>query len=355
MESSKEVVGDNSPAPFRLFAERYTLLGVSVIPCKGPNGKIPAVKWGEYQKRLPTETELAQWVKLFPGANIGIVTGGLSGLTVIDSDNPELKLSELFTLFGETPLVAFTPRGGYHLYYRYNGERNTPPKNIIKVDVRGEGGFIIAPPSRNPQSRRSYSFVEGDISDIEGLPFIKTDTLETSTLDLTMYKEGERNRALFSYLVAKAQECDSTDNLGLIAHEFNATRLMPPLSEEEVSNTIKSVWSYKKRGKLFTKGQQSISYPIDRLRQLMFEHPRSMVLYADLIACHKGVRSQFAIVLEGYAQRSGWDVKTIRQEIKLLVQFSLIRIAHKGGSCPGDATLYEFTERGKISPLYNLT
>ena len=58
----------------------------SVIPV-GKNKK-SLIKWEEYQKRLPTEQEIIDWWAKFPEANVGIVTGLISGLVVIDIDDP---------------------------------------------------------------------------------------------------------------------------------------------------------------------------------------------------------------------------------------------------------------------------
>lgn len=102
------------------------------------------------------------------------------------------------------------------------------------------------------------------------------------------------------------------------------------------------MWGYKEKGKLFLKGQQTIPYPIHKVGSIMFKHPRAATLYADLIACHKGIHERFAIGQKAYAKRSGWDEKTVRELINLLVNESLLKIVYKGGKHPGDANLYEF-------------
>ena len=51
---------------------------LSVIPLR-PHDKIPAVKWDSYQVKPPTPAELARWWADQPAANVGIVTGGVSG------------------------------------------------------------------------------------------------------------------------------------------------------------------------------------------------------------------------------------------------------------------------------------
>jgi len=64
----------------------YCKRGYSVIPIK-PKGKKPLVEWTEYQTRIATEKKMKKWWKKWPDANVGIVTGNISGLVVIDCDS----------------------------------------------------------------------------------------------------------------------------------------------------------------------------------------------------------------------------------------------------------------------------
>jgi hypothetical protein len=57
----------------------------SVIPMRARD-KRPLIKWLEYQQRLATEDEINEWYQLWPSANVGIVTGAISGLVVLDID-----------------------------------------------------------------------------------------------------------------------------------------------------------------------------------------------------------------------------------------------------------------------------
>ena len=61
--------------------------GWSIIPLRA-RSKVPAVKWEPYQRRLATLEELETWFTR-PGSNVGIVTGTISGIFVVDCDSPE--------------------------------------------------------------------------------------------------------------------------------------------------------------------------------------------------------------------------------------------------------------------------
>ena len=62
-------------------------LNYSVIPV-GPNKK-PLVEWKEYQEILPSPGEIREWWLKYPEANIGVVTGKVSNIVVVDIDSDD--------------------------------------------------------------------------------------------------------------------------------------------------------------------------------------------------------------------------------------------------------------------------
>jgi hypothetical protein len=133
---------------------------LSVIPVPRPrvgvstgspgDGKVPALAWREFQTRLPTEAEIRTW---FGGApmNIAVVTGEVSNVIVVDADSPE-SLRVIVRQLPYTPWQTQTGRG-FHLWYRHPGVRVANRARIatregrLAIDVRGDGGFVIAPGS----------------------------------------------------------------------------------------------------------------------------------------------------------------------------------------------------------------
>ena len=121
----------------------YAGRGFSVIPVRG---KKPIVKWEQYQKQRADTSQIRRWWKQHPDAGIGIVTGAISQLYVVDADGPAgIKwIAENTTL---KPTVK-SPRKGYHYYTSGgNGLRNATGF-LPELDFRGEGGYIVAPPTR---------------------------------------------------------------------------------------------------------------------------------------------------------------------------------------------------------------
>ena len=84
-----------------------------MIPAQ-PGGKRPLVPWIEYQSRRPTEEEICRWWQQYPNANIGIVTGKISGIVVIDLDLDKDDNENGARIYGQAPtdLIVKAGRGG---------------------------------------------------------------------------------------------------------------------------------------------------------------------------------------------------------------------------------------------------
>jgi P4 family phage/plasmid primase-like protien len=139
-------VDDTDAVQSKARFSQLAQFGLSVFPI--PAGrKRPANKWSEWQQRRASPPELALWDQ--GQSNIGIVTGTVSGVDVLDFDNLEtFELAKKRGLIGET-WMARTPRG-VHVYFRHQpGIRNSAGKveGLEGLDVRGEGGFVVAPGS----------------------------------------------------------------------------------------------------------------------------------------------------------------------------------------------------------------
>jgi hypothetical protein len=131
----------------------YRSLGWSVIPL-AEGTKIPPKGFSPipYREKLASEGEIKSWWSGHPDYNIGIVTGKLSNLFVVDIDTDEGK-KNIYDLIPEdiaTPKTS-TPRGGQHLYFKYpiNHNLTIGAGNIPGSDFRGEGGYVVAPPSKD--------------------------------------------------------------------------------------------------------------------------------------------------------------------------------------------------------------
>ena len=136
----------------------YAGLGLSVIPVN-PSTKTPFVSWRNHQAERAELSTIRSWWQQFPEAGVGIVTGPVSDLLVVDIDTKDRQVLEGRHL-PVTPIAA-TPRGE-HRYFRYpRGSRIPSSVNLLpSVDMRADGGYVIAPPSQNGD-RKKYQWVDG--------------------------------------------------------------------------------------------------------------------------------------------------------------------------------------------------
>lgn len=121
-------------------ALNYLNHNISIIPV-GKN-KIPLISWKVYQQKRATEDEVNEWFKKFPDMQIGIVTGEISNLTVVDIEHGGDS-----SFLPQNTSIVKTGGGGWHYYFKYEpGTYNTARTRPL-VDTRSEGGYVIAPPS----------------------------------------------------------------------------------------------------------------------------------------------------------------------------------------------------------------
>jgi hypothetical protein len=129
----------------------YAQRGWLVFPCE-PGGKRPLTVHGLLDASSDP-AQLDRWAEQWPRANIGLRTGRESGLIVLDVDGDDgaESLRRLESANDPLPrtLSIVTPRGGAHYYFAHPGGeiRNSAGLLGAGLDVRGDGGYVIAPPS----------------------------------------------------------------------------------------------------------------------------------------------------------------------------------------------------------------
>lgn len=134
----------------------YLNRGFSIMPLS--KDKRPLLKtWKQFQTTHPSNTIVKYWWTQSPDANVGIITGRLSNLTVIDVDGNKGGFESLKKLGISSQFVVVTGNG-LHLYFQFNEKMKTWKekwkKELPGLDVRSEGGYVMAPPSIHPNGRR---------------------------------------------------------------------------------------------------------------------------------------------------------------------------------------------------------
>lgn len=141
----------------------YARRSIPVFPCQ-PGGKRP-LTYNGFWEATTDPCRIKAWWRRWPSANIGITTGKKSGLLVLDVDPRGGGPESLAVLEGQSGTVPHTARsrtggGGVHVFFRY------PPREEVRnsagwlgpgLDVRGEGGYVVVPPSK---TQRPYEWID---------------------------------------------------------------------------------------------------------------------------------------------------------------------------------------------------
>ena len=139
---------DTTLSPLGQAALNYLHAGFSVVPLRA-GCKAPAlVKWEPFQSEKATEEQVLDWWTSWPSANIGVVTGRISNVSVIDVDGPTGIESFYQHLLGHIPKTRThsTPHGK-HVLLEYHPDLKQGAGHLPGIDVRNDGGYIVAPPS----------------------------------------------------------------------------------------------------------------------------------------------------------------------------------------------------------------
>ena len=144
--------------------------GYTVIPCL--SDKRPCISWKDVT--TTDEAQIREWAKSYSQPVAGVLTGSRSGVWVVDVDVPKKDgdddgrktLDSLLKVHGSLPetFTVETPSGGLHLYFKMpkDGDvRNSVKQAAPGIDVRGTGGYVIAPGSTLPDGRQ-YRIVSNE-------------------------------------------------------------------------------------------------------------------------------------------------------------------------------------------------
>lgn len=276
-------------------ALQYITQGYSIIPLK--LDKKPAINsWREFQKAQPTDEMLERWWDCEElKNNIGVVTGKISGITVIDIDTKDPENTVALDTFPQTYTVQ-TPSGGYHLYYEYDARikqtANTYPQ-FPHVDIRNDGGYVVAPPSETMY--RSGDKKKGGrykvVCKMHPAPFpadlFLTSTTATSSKkkgkanindkieDLKKMKNGDgRNTAMCSIAgsLLYRNRWEDFPNLKVVFNAIN-DMLDEPLKDTEIDTIWKSITAKVRannNGIELEKNEKGIPYPnLENIKRIL--------------------------------------------------------------------------------------
>lgn len=230
------------------YATRYVNNGWSVLPVR-PEEKRPFMQnWLQFTKQRAGKEMVEGWFDNLSGAGVGVVTGKISNIIVLDIESSCPEPIESLLKKYPTELIARTGGGGYHLFYQYP-QGTQKVANRVRIfegaDIRADGGFIVLPPTIHYSGNRYQWFKEGvpgvfPMALLELRSESKGQQERWITDSLHGVSEGGRNDScarLAGYFFKKGLSEDIVEQLLLDWNEKND----PPMPLHEVRGTIKSV------------------------------------------------------------------------------------------------------------------
>lgn len=231
-------------------ALEYLEMGLSIIPIR-PKDKRPLVPWEQYQKRLATAEEMESWFDKWSDANIALVTGKLSNVVAIDADSPgRVKwLQETFP----TSVSQKTGNGMHGFFKPNNGPVKTQVGVLDKVDVRGDGGYVVIAPSIHETGRvYTLQYAEGfdawdDLTDFPYNIFPSEKSADTKApVTREPAAQGERNATLTRLAGRYCKAGLDYDQVLVLCANDNKT-YSPPLPDRDVETICRSIYGKDQR------------------------------------------------------------------------------------------------------------
>lgn len=283
---AEEWAQEQASVELRRHARAYLRKGWQVVPlwwpsyplvCACPKGKNCGRNAGKHpgktdwvSKPLETGLDVDLWWERKPLANIGLATGAASGFVVVDIDpdhggwDSYNRIVKHYGALPQTP-VSITGSGGRHVLFRHPGGGATV-KNAIGclpgIDIRGDGGQIVAPPSLHSSGARYEWHPKGHPARVRIAPMpewlIRLLDIDRRKLrptrqigggrsrygrklhleKLPTVVDGNRNDTLISIVGRLIWEKRDHAEIMRTAHEANRKLFQPPVTDKEVNYLV---------------------------------------------------------------------------------------------------------------------
>ncbi|MBA7539573.1 hypothetical protein ES705_31853 [subsurface metagenome] len=235
------------------YALKYHDMGWNVVPVR--SDKKPLIKWKDFQQRQSTVGEINEWFTLWRDANIAILTGSISKIVVVDTDSPEgLKnLTAKIDKRDLNTLKSQTGRGGTHLIYKTSELLPNAVGILPDVDFRGEGGYVVVPPSIHANGKAYKWISKAKILDLPDGIIRLLNTKGKSGITEQSWEmnieKGERNNELTRRAGKLIRSNLPKSEVLKILVGWNSEHCKPPLPEKDVVIIVNSIFDRSERAR----------------------------------------------------------------------------------------------------------
>lgn len=143
--------------------------GYSVFPIE-PKGKRPIVKWSIYAETPAPASQLIRWFRGSP--NMAVACGGQRHLTVVDFDTQSGYYKMLSRVGDDIRGIidrTYKVKTGRGLHAYFNVESRSRKNVEEKIDIKGDGGYVLVPPSLHPSGSVYTAMPGSSISNIQSI------------------------------------------------------------------------------------------------------------------------------------------------------------------------------------------
>jgi putative DNA primase/helicase len=212
----------------------YASRNLYVFPCEK---KIPLTGTGGFKNAACDLKFLLEWWTKYPKAQIGIPTGQINHLFVIDVDGPQGEAALPKLNLPETFTVETRPGRKQFWFAQPDGvtTKNSAGALAPQIDTRGDGGYIIAPPSIHHETGKPYRVVK-DLPWAE-MPAVLYDLPANGNghaLTTDKIRKGKRHQTLLSVAGALRARGLSPQKVLATLRTLNAQQCEPPIDDAEL-------------------------------------------------------------------------------------------------------------------------
>jgi hypothetical protein len=338
---------------FATWQPEYAARGLATFPLRSDDRKRPAVSNYNLMGLRASRQLVMKWAD---AEGLACMAGRRNKITVIDIDargaEGERLLADVQREVGEARFIVRTGGGGFHAYYRHNGEgRKIRLDPRRPIDLLG-GGQVVLPPSTGSKSK--YEIIRGTLDDLTALtpikstapaplPAIAPTVAQKESPFSDMQPDSGRNNALFETLCKAARGLPPTLQAFIDrARELNQ-QFGEPMIESRVINTARSVFRYVETGELRT-GEHGAWFRKPQVDSLVSD-PHLFALIAWLKA-QNGPDSEFWIANGLAAKHLGWSEALLRKTRRRARELGWIEMIAQ--PVKGRNALYRWGPAGKV-------
>ena len=294
--------------------------------------------WWPYTQRKQLKKEIVTWIDQEKLTGLGVVTGKISNLTIVDEDSYK-EGGKRFNI--KSPLVAVSANGGFHHYFRFNEDVSTTGlQKGVFIEIKSAGGFIVLPPSqvyKKDGKIGTYEWLTKNLKTIDDLPTIDESSLEgisvkkeikkTILSEFTEVEYGEQHtslRTLANSLLYRHSPQDWEEFVYPIIRQKAAT-YNPPHPLYRVERMIKDCSEFILRKKNEQKIPQSIQKIVKkRMAERELEKVAPSTGYIELDKILKGFIPGHVYCVSGLTNVgksslcSNFAVRVAKQDKKVL-------------------------------------